>query len=173
MSVLLPDIYQKSIYTIDYKSLKYAGIKVLLFDLDNTLAPITVNEPSKKLKGLFDDLRMQGFIPVIVSNSSQERVTPFKDGLMVDAACRAYKPLKRKFKKVLTVYHVKPFQVAVIGDQILTDVWGSNRMGFTSILINPIGANDYTSTKFNRMIENMILGHYTKLGVFKKGEYYE
>ena len=37
--LLIPDIYDQSIYTINYKKLKKNGIKCLLFDLDNTIAP--------------------------------------------------------------------------------------------------------------------------------------
>ena len=36
MDKFFPDIYQKSIYDINYKKLKKVGIKCLLFDLDNT-----------------------------------------------------------------------------------------------------------------------------------------
>ena len=48
----VPDIYQKSIYDIDYKKLKKSGIKCIIFDLDNTLAPISMTKPSKKIKDL-------------------------------------------------------------------------------------------------------------------------
>ena len=42
MYSFLPDMYVKSIYQIDYKSLKNSGIKVILFDLDNTIVPISL-----------------------------------------------------------------------------------------------------------------------------------
>ena len=34
MDLFVPDMYQKSIYTINYKKLKKQGIKCLLFDLN-------------------------------------------------------------------------------------------------------------------------------------------
>lgn len=173
MSLFLPNIYQKSVYAIDYESLKNAGIKVILFDLDNTIAAVSAKEPSKKMKDLFEELKNMGLKPIILSNSRKTRVEPFKDGLLVDAACSSKKPLKIKYKKILDLYNVKPGEVAAIGDQILTDVLGANRMEITSILINPISTVDLRFTKINRFIENIILKHYTKKGVFKKGEYYE
>lgn len=173
MSVFLPDIYQKSVYAIDYENLKNAGIKIVLFDLDNTIAPVISDAPSKKMKELFEEIKSIGIRPIILSNSNKKRVEPFKDGLFVDAACSSRKPLKRKYKKILDVYNVKPSEVAAVGDQILTDVLGANRMGITSILINPISAVDLRFTKVNRFFENIILKHYTKRGVFKRGEYYE
>ena len=45
----VPDIYQKSIYDINYDTLKKRGIKCLIFDLDNTLVPVTVKKPTKKV----------------------------------------------------------------------------------------------------------------------------
>lgn len=171
--IFLPDMYQKSIYSIDYKSLKNAGIKIVLFDLDNTIVPISATVPSKKLIDLFEEIKKLGLKPIIMSNSGMKRVEPFKDGLFADAACSSMKPLKRKYKKILNIYNVKPSEVAAVGDQLLTDVLGANRMGITSILVNQISTNDFKCTKINRIIENFIIRHYTKKGVFKKGEYYE
>lgn len=173
MDIFLPDIYQKSIFTINYENLKNAGVKIILFDLDNTLIPISATEPPKKVMSLFDDIKKLGLKPIIMSNSRQKRVAPFKEGLFVDAACSSLKPLKRKYKKILNLYDVKPNEVAAVGDQLLTDVFGANRMGITSILVNPISVNDLKCTKINRVIEGMIIKRFTKRGVFKKGEYYE
>lgn len=173
MNIFLPDIYQKSVYTINYKNLKNAGIKIVLFDLDNTLVPINATEPSKKLKELFEDIKKIGLKPIILSNSKQRRVAPFKDGLYVDAACNSRKPLKRKYKKVMELYDVKPNEVAAVGDQLITDVFGANRVGITSILVNQISKNDFLKTKFNRFLEGIIIKHFKKRGVFAKGEYYE
>lgn len=173
MDVFLPDIYQKSIYSINYEALEASGIKVILFDLDNTLVPINSKEPSVRVKDLFEDIKKLGIKPVIMSNSGKKRIEPFKDGLMVDAAYTSTKPLKRKYKKILAVYGVKASEVAAVGDQLVTDIFGANRMGITSILVNPISTSDFKCTKFNRFLENRILEHFRKRDVFKKGEYYE
>ena len=173
MHIFLPDIYQKSVYTINYKSLKDAGIKIVIFDLDNTLGPISATEPTKKLKELFEDIKKLGLKPIIMSNSKMKRVAPFKDELYVDAACSSKKPLKRKYKKIFALYDAKPNEVAAVGDQLITDVFGANRMGITSILVNQISTNDFLKTKFNRFLEGIILNHFKKRGVFARGEYYE
>ena len=54
----IPDIYQKSIYTIDYKKLKNAGIKCILFDVDNTLVPSHIKPI--KCKDLIERLKEMG-----------------------------------------------------------------------------------------------------------------
>ena len=79
MDKYVPDMYQKSIYTIDYDLLYSRGIRCLLFDLDNTLVPITENVPSDDVKELFDKLKDKGFKIIIFSNSLKKRVRPFKD----------------------------------------------------------------------------------------------
>ena len=79
MERYVPDIYQKSIHTINYDSLLSRGIKCLLFDLDNTIAPIDAKLPSKEVKILFKELKEKGFKVVIFSNSPKVRVKPFSD----------------------------------------------------------------------------------------------
>lgn len=169
----VPDIYQKSIYDIDYKKLKKIGIKCLVFDLDNTIAPIILKKPNKKIKDFILMLKDMNFRVLIVSNSPKKRVEPFKDILNVDCACFSFKPFKRKYQKILNIYKLKPNQIACIGDQLLTDIWGANRMDFLSILVNPIGTTDYALTKINRMIEPFIYRKIEKKDFLKRGVYYE
>ena len=53
--------------------------------------------------------------------------------------CFAKKPLKSGFKKALEKLEMKPEQVAVVGDQIFTDVVGAKRMKMFSILVKQVG----------------------------------
>ncbi len=173
LNMFVPDMYQKSIYNIDYKKLKKNGIKCLVFDLDNTLTPVNLKSPSKKLKDLMEDLKNMKFKLVIVSNATKKRVEPFKDILCIDSSYLSLKPFKRKYQRVLKIYNFKENEIACIGDQLLTDIWGANRMGFTSILVNPIGTIDFALTKINRLIENSIYNILENKELLKKGEYYE
>ena len=59
MEKYVPDVYQKSIYTINYNKLKSNGIKCLLFDLDNTLVPYSIKRPTDKVIELFNSLKEQ------------------------------------------------------------------------------------------------------------------
>ena len=161
------------IYDINYDTLKKRGIKCLIFDLDNTLVPVTVKKPTKKVSDLFEDLKRKGFKLIIVSNSPKKRVAPFKDYLCTDSAYFSFKPLKRKYNKILKSYNYKKEEIACIGDQLLTDIWGANRMDFLSILVNPIGKTDFTLTKLNRFVETSIYDKLKKQDLLKKGRYYE
>jgi len=173
MDIFLPDKYYKSIYEINYIQLKNNGIKCLLFDLDNTLVPPNVKKPSKKLRDLFDNLKELDFKVIIMSNSNKKRLTPFKDELIVDCSASSIKPSKTKFLKVLKEYKFDLAQTAIIGDQLMTDIFGGNRVGITTILVNPISKNDITVTKFNRKLEKMVEKKLRKRGLFERGKYYE
>ncbi len=173
MDKLIPDMYQKSIYTINYEKLKENGIKCLLFDLDNTCAPINVKKPSQKLIDLFDDLQDLGFKVIIFSNSPKKRLEPFKTTLMVDCSANSGKPRKAKFLKILKTFNYDLSEVAIIGDQLFTDILGGNRVGIKTILVNPLSPNDFFVTKFTRYLERKQMKRLNKRGLFTKGKYYE
>ena len=172
MDVFIPDMYQKSIYDINYKKLKNSGIKCLLFDLDNTLVPYTTKEPTKRVIDLFAELS-EDFKVIIMSNSGKNRLRPFKEKLNVDVAYKSHKPLKRKYKKILEIYKFKPEEIACIGDQLMTDVFGGNRVGFTTIFINRIGPIEPITTRFNRIWERKLIKRFNKKGFLIQGEYYD
>lgn len=173
MDMFVPDIYQKSIFNIDYEKLKISGIKCLLFDLDNTIAPLNIKVPEKKLKDLFDRLKEMNFKVIIVSNSTKKRVKPFKEHLNVDSSHSSRKPLKKKYHKIMDLYNFKDIEIAAVGDQLLTDIFGANRMQFTSILVNPISNSDIFPTTINRYFERKIVKRLTKKGLFEIGKYYD
>ncbi len=173
MEIYVPDMYQKSIYTIDYDRLKSRGIKCLLFDLDNTLVPFTVKEPSIKLVDFIISLKKMGFKVIIMSNSPKQRVIKFKDALDIDCCASAKKPKSDKFLKIMEEFKFAVSEVAIIGDQLLTDVLGGNTVGITTILVNPISKTDLIFTKFNRYREKKIMNKLRQRDLFTKGRYYE
>ena len=173
MEKYIPDIYQKSIYTINYDTLYNRGIRCLLIDLDNTIVPITMKKPNKKVIEFFDDLKTKGFKVIIFSNSPKTRVKPFKDELDIDCCARALKPFKFKYNKILEEYKLNVATVACIGDQLLTDIKGGNNIGVTTILVNPIGTKERFMTRINRYFERKILKKLRDNDLFTKGKYYE
>ena len=160
----VPDKYFKSIYDINYKKLKASGIKCLVF---------AIKSPTNKVKDLFGDLRDMGFRVLLLSNRSKKYVTPFKELLCVDSAYFAFKPFKHKYKKIMKIYNLKDTEIACIGSQLFADVYGANRMEFTSIYVNPISNEEYSRVNIGSKIENMVIDKLTKKQLFKKGNYYE
>lgn len=169
----IPDIYAKSIFFIDYKKLRKMGIKCILFDLDNTIAPNSIKKPSKKTIDLFEELKDFGFKIIIFSNAPKSRVAPFKNKLNVDAAAFCLKPKKDKYLKIMKIYNLKPNEICAVGDQLLTDIYGANNLDITSVLINPISPKDYFTTYFSRMLERKILKKLEKKDLLRIGQYYD
>ena len=174
MNNFIPDMYQKSIYHIDYEKLLEDGIKCILFDLDNTCVPYKDKVPNKKLIDLIETLKDMDFKVIIFSNALKRRIKPFKDALNVDAVARAGKPRKDKFLKVMKIFGYNLSEVAIIGDQLYKDILGGNRVGIKTILDNPMSKDDMFLTKL--IFRNLEKIQYTKLAhdkILIKGKYYE
>ncbi len=173
MEKYIPDIYVKSIYYIDYEKLKERGIKCILFDLDNTLAPLSLKKPNKKIKELFIKLKKMGFKTIIFSNSGKSRLKPFKEELEVDCAFNCKKPMRKKFDVILKEYKYTVSEIVIIGDNIITDILGGNKVGITTILVNPISNKEALTTRIIRKYEKIIMRKLSKRELFYRGKYYE
>ena len=160
-------MYFKSIFDIDYKKLKKQNIKALLFDFDNTVIEHKNIKVSKDLVSLMKSLK-KDFIVYVVSNSINGKKLDFVcKKLDVSYIGSSAKPFKRGYKKLNL--NVKPNSIAMIGDQLITDVWGAKRMGYFSILVDPISEKEVIFTKFNRFFENLLFKRINK----KRGSYYD
>lgn len=156
----LPNHYQQSIFEIDFLVLQKEKIKVLMIDLDNTLVPYDVKRPSKEVIKLLEELQTLNFTIIIMSNNSQKRVAEFLTGLPYLFVAKAHKPLKKAYRKALKLLPTQhqTNEIAVIGDQIITDVLGGNKMDFYTILVDPIlKQSDVWTTKFNRFLARRVV----------------
>lgn len=171
MKRIIPDMYKKNIYEINYEKLKKMGKKYLFFDLDNTIISYLQNKPTKENKILFDKLKKMEFEVFIFSNSPSNRLEPFEKELNVKAFSGSMKPLKKGYKKVLNMYDKD--KCVFIGDQIMTDVIGAKRNGLYVIFIDRINNKEPIYTKFWRFFEFFVLKRYERKKYLVKGKYYE
>lgn len=171
MKRIIPDMYKKNIYEINYEKLKKMGKKYLFFDLDNTIISYLQNKPTKENKILFDKLKKMGFEVFIFSNSPSNRLEPFEKELNVKVFSGSMKPLKKGYKKVLNMYDKD--KCVFIGDQIMTDVIGAKRNGLYVIFIDRINNKEPIYTKFWRFFEFFVLKRYERKKYLVKGKYYE
>lgn len=168
MFKLKPDVYQKDVLSIDYKKLKKLGIKVLLFDFDNTLIERGNYSINKDIVKLFDRIK-KDFDIYIVSNSIHERkLRIVTNQINVSYIKGSRKPLKTGFNK-LKLKGINNSEIAMIGDQLMTDVLGGKRMNYFTILVDPIDKNEWLLTRLNRFLEKI----YFKKNSIVKGEYYD
>ena len=172
MEFYVPDIYQESIFTINYKKLYLTGIRFLLFDLDNTIAHKPSKEIDERTIQLFEMLKKNGITPILFSNSPKKRVEGFAKKLDVNFVSSARKPFPKKFLETMKKYKFKVTETAIIGDQLLTDIKGGNKVGIITVLVNPISHDDPIWTKFARMREKTLKEKMRNLGIFK-GRFYD
>lgn len=163
---IIPEEYVKSIFDIDYNKLYAMGKRIILSDLDNTLISYKEKLPTK---ALYDWLKMVeeiGFKVILVSNNiSKKRVRGFAKLLNIPFTYFSLKPLKLGFKRALKKGNRKynKDEVVELGDQLLTDVYGSKRMGFYTILVDAIDHKTETFfTRMNRKNERKIIKHLKK-----------
>ena len=173
MEEYLPDIYQKSIYTIDYSKLLNRGIKCILFDLDNTIVPPYSSELSQKAKDLFVSLKQKGFKIIIFTNSPKIRLKGFMNYFGVDGVSSACKPFTRKLRKLLNDYGYSVNEVAIVGDQLMTDIKVGNKVGITTILVNPVSEKDFILTKIHRFSERRKMKKLRDHDLFWRGRFYD
>ena len=173
MKYLIPNIYQQSIYTINYEKLLNAKIKCLLFDLDNTCVGYHEKNPNKELIELFDKLTKMGFKVIIFSNASSKRLAPFSILNKVILHPNSRKPFKKNFQKLLTQYHYQKKEVCIVGDQLFTDILGGNRVGIKTCLVDPLTPYDLIFTKIFRVSEKIAFKNLAKKNILIKGEYYD
>lgn len=164
LSVFLPNEYVKSVYDIDINTLKENGIKGIITDLDNTLVPWDQADATLEVIDWFNVLKENDIQVTIISNNNEIRVKTFADPLKVPSLFNARKPLRRAFHRGAKQMGLNREEVAVIGDQLLTDILGGNRAGFYTILVVPIVQTDAKITQFNRKIERRILNFFKKKG---------
>ena len=168
MKKFKPEMYYKSIFDINYDLLKEKGIKVLIIDLDNTIVLVDEDEPNKKVVELFNKLN-KDFKVFIASNNEEDRVKNIGKKLDVHAFYKVSKPSKKIKKLLLNKYSVNMNEVAIIVDQIVTDIFMGNRLHMVTILVDPMANKDLRITYFNRWLERRIL----KIIRLKRGDYYE
>lgn len=154
---IVPDEKYNNIYEINYELLYKNGIRLLLFDLDNTLIPVNSNYIPERLPFLLKRLKEMGFRAAIISNRQESRVLEISESLNISSYYLAFKPLKRKFITILNDYDLSNKQIVMIGDQIITDIFGAKRMGIYSILVNPVIENELIYNKITQSINKKIL----------------
>ena len=136
---LVPDLMQTSIYELRPDALRRMGVRLVLADLDNTLASYEEALPSPSLRRWKDELEEKGVALFVVSNSRKSRRCPdFCEALGIPYVRHAGKPGTKGFREALEQTGVPAGQAVMVGDQIFTDTLGANRAGIATVLVKPV-----------------------------------
>lgn len=150
---------KKTIYDIDYESFFAMGKRTILFDIDNTVGPYSKDEPNEDAINLFNKLQKMGFETIVWSNNHAPRVSRYASFLNAKYLYSAHKPFKSGFKRYQKQNgYLDISKCLSVGDQLMTDVLLSNRLGIDCILVKPIERKDekwYTRAS-RRMADNVM-----------------
>lgn len=159
---LYPDIYLENVKEINMELLKKHDIKGLILDIDNTLIDYDKNILDGT-KEWCSELKKQGIKMCILSNTNKvNKVKKVADALELEYEYFAHKPSKKGFNKAKQILKLEEKNIAVVGDQIFTDVWGGNRSNMKTILTKPIDKRDILITRLKRPFEKIFINRYVK-----------
>lgn len=155
--MLRPKAQMSSVLEITPQWLQERGIKGLLLDLDNTLVPYKFKgEPPEELLAWMRALEAAGVRVFLVSNARRKRLKAWSAKLGVEGIGLAGKPWFG-IRKGLKRLGLPASQVAVVGDQVFTDVLGGNLAGAYTVLVRPISQKELGYTRLVRRLERLIL----------------
>ena len=166
--ILYPNYYCDKVTDISIELLEKNNIRGIILDVDNTL----IDYDRVLLDGVeewINTVKSAGVKCIILSNSNKlDKVKKVAETLNIDYIYFAKKPLKGGFKRAKEKLNLENSEIAVVGDQIFTDIIGANRSKMFGILVNPIAKKDIWITRLKRPLEEMVVKSYVKKRKKKK-----
>ena len=164
LGIFHPDYYFEKYSDVTPEFLAENGIKTLLLDIDNTLAPYEQAEPSEENLKWLQSLKCAGVGYAFISNNSNdERIKKFNEKIGAPAYAKSGKPFSRHtVKRVLQILGGEKTSTAFLGDQIFTDVLAGKLCGLKTMLVPPIKDKSNLFFRFKRALERPILKRYFK-----------
>ena len=158
--MIYPKEYISSVKEIGIDLLEKNHIQGLILDVDNTLIDFDKKMP-EGVETWIKNMKEAGIKFCILSNSNKiDKVKSVAGKLEIPFIYFAKKPLKTGFNKAKKILNLPAENIAVVGDQIMTDVIGANRSHMFSILVKPIEEKDYFMTRVKRPLERIIIQSY-------------
>ena len=138
MFSLVPRMIFGSVCDITPEFLRSKGIEALFMDFDNTIVPYTNDVPTEEVNAWLSMMKESGVTLCVVSNTKRGRAIQFCKQRGIDCVTHSKKPFQKGIREALSRHDVNANRVALVGDQIYTDVLGANCGNLCSILVRPI-----------------------------------
>lgn len=135
---LIPEMHVEKITDINPEYLKSKGIKAVFVDLDNTLLGLDgkIISGIEAWKKRLEDLEIK---TIILTNSiNSKRIKQITELLDVSCIRFACKPTSFGFNKAKKNLNVENREIAIIGDQLYTDILLAKKHKVFGILVNPM-----------------------------------
>ena len=159
---LMPDYMFPTYDAVTPEFLKSIGVRAVLADIDNTLAPYEQAEPDDRLRGWLASLADAGISITFVSNNGRERVELFNRTLGLPAYYKSGKPFGKNLRRAMTAMGADKTTTVMLGDQLLTDALAGKHIGLRAIIVPPIRDRRDAFTRFKRVLERPFVRRYQK-----------
>ena len=160
--LLTPDYIFSAFDEVTPEFLGALGIRALLIDIDNTLAPYEQDEPDDRIREWFASLSAAGIKAALISNNHAPRVDRFNKTLGLPAYPDSGKPASRSLLAAMAEMGTTPAETAGLGDQLLTDTLAVHRLDMLSIIVPPIKDKRTLFFRFKRWLEKPYIRRYHK-----------
>ena len=134
----VPDLMAETIYDLTPDALTQRGVRFVILDIDNTVAPYTVHAADEQMTAWVEGLKAAGLDLFVLSNNRGTRPEVFSEALGLPYAKKAWKPFTKQAKAIMAEREFSAGETAFIGDQIYTDVCCAKWCGATAVLVRPI-----------------------------------
>ena len=159
---MMPDYMFRTFDEITPAFLTSLGVKAILADIDNTLAPYEQPEPDERIKGWIASLAEAGIGIAFVSNNDWERVNRFNATLGVPAYAKSGKPFKKNLVRAMNDLGGTPETTVMLGDQLLTDALAGHNLGVKCLIVPPIRDKKNAFFKFKRWLEKPVVRRFKR-----------
>ncbi|MDI3299546.1 MAG: YqeG family HAD IIIA-type phosphatase [Bacillota bacterium] len=162
---LAPDAAVERLDGLDVAWLRAHGVRGLIVDLDNTLTDWNEPELPAESRAWLARLREAGLRVCLLSNNRSGRVLAIAraEGLAGGVA-NAAKPWPGGFRRALACLGLDAGEVAVVGDQLFTDVLGGRLAGCLTVWVRPRSPREFLGTRLLRRLEALWLARLRRLG---------
>ena len=159
---LTPDYMFATFDKVTPDFLQSIGVRALLIDIDNTLAPYEEPDPNERILDWFATLEKNGIRVALVSNNHTPRVERFNKPLGLIAYPDSGKPGRKTLEIAMRELGVTHTETAMLGDQLLTDCFAGKHIGLRSIIVPPIKDKTNLFFRSKRFLERPFIRKYAK-----------
>ncbi len=159
---LKPDLYCTDLDELDFGLFKKAGYRLILVDVDNTLARHGSVKADDYARRAVSRAVQAGLDCRIISNAGKKRIEAYAATLAIPYVAWAKKPSPKAIIETCQAANVLPEEAVMIGDQILTDVICAHRAGCLAVLVKPRSQREPWHIRLKRQFERLVFWRYQK-----------
>lgn len=144
---------------IDLQRLWERGKRLILLDVDHTLVPWKSEEFDPRVLAWIERAHGMGFEMCILSNTRHPaRLFRICERLGIETVRGKLKPNPHMFKMALAKFGREAKEAVMVGDQLVTDVFGANRAGVEAVWVKKMAGAEFAGTRLNRFLESLLSG---------------